>query len=277
MKRASEMPIFRVIALMAILACAACTTRARAAQPFTLFDSTTQFSATVDSSGNLHIAIEGPLGTQIAASSVAVTACAGCLPDLGTGSTPAAYTTNSYLQTIQGLLGNGASGYLYQAITSSIPAGSNVIGGVKVYDAGGSIDATVKAASTAAAGTDTSLVVQNSPLVSEACPLSINISQTATTQIITGTASQKIHFCAIFLISATAQGWTLEEGTGTTCAASTAYLIGGSGGTVSLAANGGSSSVAERPWLISKTAADNICLAQSGSGNISGVITYQTQ
>jgi hypothetical protein len=104
-----------------------------------------------------------------------------------------------------------------------------------------------------------------------ACPTVLNIDQTSGTDLHTFTA--KGHICSIMLVSATAQSITLAEGTGSVCGSTTAYLIGGSGGTLSLAANGGFSMVAGLPWLDMGTAADHLCLLQSSTGNVSGVIT----
>lgn len=104
------------------------------------------------------------------------------------------------------------------------------------------------------------------------CPSVIAVNQTTSTDLHTFTA--KGHICSIMLISATAQSITLAEGTGSVCASGTAYLIGGSGGTTALAANGGFSMVAGTPWLDMQTAADHLCLDQSSTGNVSGVITY---
>jgi len=105
-----------------------------------------------------------------------------------------------------------------------------------------------------------------------ACTNFIPISQTATTDVYTSTA--KVHFCAIVLVSAAQQGWSLAEGTGSNCASGESFLAGGAGGTMQLAANGGFSAVSGFSFLQSKTAADHICLIQSGSANISGFMSY---
>jgi hypothetical protein len=63
MKRASEMPISRTIALLAALGCTGCAVGAMAAQPTTIVDATSAHSAIVDSSGNFYINIAGINGT----------------------------------------------------------------------------------------------------------------------------------------------------------------------------------------------------------------------
>jgi hypothetical protein len=109
------------------------------------------------------------------------------------------------------------------------------------------------------------------------CVSKITISQTGSTDLLTPT--NKVKICSIVLISATAQSIALIEGTGSNCGTGSATLIGSTGvaittPTMALAANGGFSAVAPLPWLSTATTADHLCLLQSGSGNVSGVITY---
>jgi hypothetical protein len=103
------------------------------------------------------------------------------------------------------------------------------------------------------------------------------ISQTASAQIIAGTSAKKTYFCSIFIISATAQNVNIVEGTGTVCATSIAGITGGTTAATgpNLAANSG--------WTLGNggatvasgaTNANNICLLQSGSGQLSGVVTW---
>ena len=103
------------------------------------------------------------------------------------------------------------------------------------------------------------------------------INQATSTQVITGVAAQRIYICAIFLLSATAQSVSIVEGTGTVCATGIAGLVGGTTASVSLAANGGFVLTAAAPWMRTQTVADNVCVLQSGVGNVSGTITYQSQ
>lgn len=141
---------------------------------------------------------------------------------------------------------------------------------VKVWD--GTSTNTLKASGTSAATTDTAIVVAPSPNPSDVCTSFKAISQTASTDLITST--NKLHICAMLIVSATAQSVSLIEGTGTVCATGTSAIMGGTAGTIALAANGGFTHTAERPFLITNTTADHLCLVQTGSGNVSGFISY---
>ncbi len=104
-----------------------------------------------------------------------------------------------------------------------------------------------------------------------------NINQIAGAQLITGVASKQTYICNLFLYSATAQNVALVEGTGVVCATGTAGLIGGATAATgqNLAANQGFVLPASTvPWRKTATAADNVCLLQSGVGQVSGVIVW---
>lgn len=103
------------------------------------------------------------------------------------------------------------------------------------------------------------------------------IDQTSGEQIITGTASERIYICAYRIITATAQNIALVDGTGTVCATSPTGLLGGSTAATgdNLAANGGLVQPwSPQGWAKTSTDADNVCLLQSGAGQVSGVIVY---
>lgn len=109
------------------------------------------------------------------------------------------------------------------------------------------------------------------------CTGTINISQTATTDVHTFTYTG--HICAVALVSASAQNVGVDEGTGTTCETNGTALIGVSSTaaatpTVALAANSQFTMVSGVPWLPMKNAGDHLCVLQSSSGNVSGTITY---
>src|SRR5581483_130683 len=177
---------------------------------------------------------------------------------------------------------------------------------LKLWD--GTNTAAVKAASTAAVATDTSVVVALSPnspvpagsnligavnedrggtaLVADPCQANaksyVSINQTANTQLVAGTSSKKIYPCSIHLVTATAQNVALVEGTGTTCATGTAGVTGFGGATAAtgwnLAANGGIAYGDGSAALGAEgTAADNLCLFQSGTGQVSGGLSYVVQ
>jgi len=125
--------------------------------------------------------------------------------------------------------------------------------------------------------------VGGSAVVADPCMrearIPVSISQTAGTQLITGTASERIFICSIHIVTATAQNIALVSGTGTVCATSTSGVVGFGGATAAtgwnFAANGGIQ-MGHSNWSYGKTDtdADNVCLLNSGSGQISGGLTY---
>ena len=110
----------------------------------------------------------------------------------------------------------------------------------------------------------------------ELCTQFVAVTQTASTQLITGVTGTRTWICGIVLVSATAQSISLVEGTGSVCATGIAGVIGGTTASLALAINGGFSAVAAGPWVRTATLADNVCLLQSGTGNVSGIVSYQT-
>lgn len=100
----------------------------------------------------------------------------------------------------------------------------------------------------------------------------IPITQTASADVHTFTGYGYI--CSIVLVSGTQQSISISEGTGSTCATGTAYLMGGSGGTMVLAQYGGFSAVSGTPFMKLKNSADHLCVLQSSTGNVSGFITF---
>lgn len=107
----------------------------------------------------------------------------------------------------------------------------------------------------------------------------VNINQTTGTQLFTGTASTRTFVCGISLVTATAQNVALVSGTGTVCATGTAGLMGGTtaGTGWNFAANSGIV-IGTGVGTVTKTGTDahNVCLLQSSTGQISGVISYVT-
>lgn len=171
--------------------------------------------------------------------------------------------------------GTGASGSGIPRVTVSNDSQ------VKPWDGTNTIS--VKAASTTPVAADTSLVVGFSPNTLGCAGQSIAntkkavLSQTASAQIITGAASKQTYICSIVIFSATAQSVNLVEGTGTTCATGIAGLTGGTTAAtgMSLAANGSlSRGTGQGLTTFTATAADNVCLLQSSTGQVSGVIIY---
>lgn len=106
------------------------------------------------------------------------------------------------------------------------------------------------------------------------CPSTAPISQATSTDI--HTMSTKGYICSIVLVISDAESIALIEGTGTVCASGTAVLIGSAtvANGMPVSANGGFSAVSATPWLQMVNSADHLCLLQSGSGRLAGVITY---
>jgi len=106
------------------------------------------------------------------------------------------------------------------------------------------------------------------------------ISQTTNTQLFAGTASKKTYVCHIIVVGADAENISLVSGTGSVCATNTAAMIGSTTAAagLNLSANGGFS-IGNGGFgvAISAVNADNVCLFQSGSGRVSGVMTYVAQ
>lgn len=109
-----------------------------------------------------------------------------------------------------------------------------------------------------------------------ACPNYIAISQTADTTLVSGTASQYFYICSIILVAGAAEVVSLWEGTGTACGTGSTAILGSTteANGLSVSANGGFSAVSGIPFLRTATAANDICLRQSGTNRVSGVLTY---
>lgn len=121
------------------------------------------------------------------------------------------------------------------------------------------------------------LVLLLSTEIAEAgtCNLTQPINSTVlSSQIITTTSSRKITLCTVLLISADAKNMSLVEGTGAICATNRLGLIGGSTESLPLAANAGFVIVNDRPVIPTQVTGNNVCLLQSTTGVVSGVIVY---
>ena len=110
----------------------------------------------------------------------------------------------------------------------------------------------------------------------ENCPQSIPISQTGSTDLYT--SHNIMHICSVVLMNAgTGQSVSLVEGTGSTCGTGTVALMGGTSASMLFAVSGTLAVAAGTPWLRSHVKGNHLCLLQSGSTNISGVITLTDQ
>lgn len=106
-----------------------------------------------------------------------------------------------------------------------------------------------------------------------------SINQTANAQLVAGTAGKKVYVCSIHVVVAAAADVAVVEGTGTTCATGAAGVSGFGGATAAtgwnFAANGGialGSGVSSLGAEV--TSGDNVCIFNSGSGQVSGGISY---
>lgn len=159
------------------------------------------------------------------------------------------------------------------------PAAAQTIqGSLKILDAAGSNTATVKAASTPAAATDTAQVFDMRPIGNEICTKVSPINQTSSTDL-TGSVTNKVHVCGLLAVQATVQSLSITEGTGSACATGAAALIGSTTAAngMPFAANGGWNALLATPWLKSLTTGDHLCLLQSGSAQVSGVLIWADQ
>ena len=109
-----------------------------------------------------------------------------------------------------------------------------------------------------------------------------SINQTANTQLAAGTSSKKIYVCSIHVVVAAATSVALVEGTGSVCATGTAGVSGFGGATAAtgwnFAANGGIVlGNGDAAVGAEGTSGDNLCLYNSGSGQVSGGISYVVQ
>lgn len=103
----------------------------------------------------------------------------------------------------------------------------------------------------------------------------VPITQTTSTQWVTGTSSMRTYVCSFMVTqpSSSTQTFALVNGTGSVCASSPAAMIGGStaanGMQLPFALGTGAGSIAK-----STADAANVCLLQSGSDRIAGVMSY---
>lgn len=107
-------------------------------------------------------------------------------------------------------------------------------------------------------------------------PTTVAVSQTADTQLITGTANKKTYICGGVLVAGAAEIINLVEGTGSVCGTSTTALVGSTteANGVSLAANG--VLPIDTPISGSGTAV-NTCLYNNTASRVSGYVTYVQQ
>jgi hypothetical protein len=108
----------------------------------------------------------------------------------------------------------------------------------------------------------------------------INQASSSATTLVAGTSSKKTYVCAISIWPlAAAVNISIVEGTGTNCSSISAGLFGGT-----TAANGGNFAInggltygnGDSAIAVTTTAADNLCILDSSSGQVSGnIVTVQ--
>ncbi len=106
-----------------------------------------------------------------------------------------------------------------------------------------------------------------------------SINLTGNTQLVSGTASEKIYLCSIHVVTAAAADIAVVEGTGTVCGTGTAGVSGFGGATAAtgwnFAANGGIAlGNGDASLGAEVNSGDNLCIFSSGSGQVSGGISY---
>ncbi len=87
------------------------------------------------------------------------------------------------------------------------------------------------------------------------------------------------YICGIVLANGgTAQSANVVFGTGTVCATGISSALGGTTAAtgVTLAANGWLAAIGGRPWVKAGAAGNNMCVLQSGTTQLSGVIAYRS-
>ena len=210
----------------------------------------------------------------------------------------ATYLGGSNGGNLQGVAVNGSGQVAIQAPPSlpALAAGTNSIGTVQIGNTpnttpilaslnDGSNTAKVEAASTTPAAADKALTVSLSPNALGCAGQSLTntnvkpVNITATTRIITGTASKKTYICAIDLVVSAADNVALLEGTQTSTACDTSATGMAGGATAAtgwnFAANGGIAKGNGQGILyLTATAADDVCLFVSASAQVSGSVVW---
>lgn len=108
----------------------------------------------------------------------------------------------------------------------------------------------------------------------------ISLSTGATQTIVPGVLNEKVYICKLFLQTSSANNVAIVEGTGTNCSTVSAGIFGGttSGTGFIMGANGNLSMNGDASaWGVTATPGDQICLINSASTQLSGVMVTVTQ
>ena len=166
-------------------------------------------------------------------------------------------------------------------------AGATIISGLDIETAKAQAPTPVICVSGCAAGTGTVTANQGgtwtiTTLAADPCVFNAKTNlpisyQTATSVQLVGLSTGKlIYVCSLALIGSTATVFSLTSGTGTACATATAAVFGAATATngVSLTSNGGLTLGGGAGTVAIAPAGSELCIVQSGSGNLSGNLTY---
>lgn len=186
---------------------------------------------------------------------------------------------------------------LYAAVTGPVPAGTNLIGKVGIdQTTPGTTNLVALTPAQAGAGATAAAVPANASYnglnvggnlvgqVGDPCQvtastiLPFTIPTATTTNILTGTAAQKIYVCYLYLQTGIANNVALIEGTtGATCGSGTAALVGGvtaATGLINAANSGQAFGNGGFSVLQTQTNNNDICVITSAAGPLSGVLKY---
>ena len=118
-------------------------------------------------------------------------------------------------------------------------------------------------------------VVANTGSANLTCHSTAAVHQTSSGAIIAhGATGLRLFICGVVLTAQSAERISLVEGAGSSCGTGTRGVIGGSSASMPLGANGGYVSVSPFPQFSTAVAGNQLCLLKSGSGIVSGTVTY---
>lgn len=110
------------------------------------------------------------------------------------------------------------------------------------------------------------------------CNFSVPVSSASSVQIITAANSNMIvHVCSAWFGSIGGSDFSMVEGTGTTCGTNTKAMVGGTTAAtgMGLAADGTTNDGGGVGSILETVVpGDNVCLIVSGTGPLSGVVSY---
>jgi hypothetical protein len=248
----------------------------------TTITSTNMSPIQLDANGNLLVNVKAG-----GAGGGAVTAADGAIVNLGSLADTAWVSGNGTLTAILKNIANGVAG--------SIPAGSAIIGNVGIDQTtpgttNGVVVTNALSPGQAAMSASSPVVLANNQTAADPCMFqaktNVPISTTSgTTALVTGVSAKKIYVCSLALIANTpAVSVSLSEGSSSTCGTSSQAAVMGvaTSGTASLgiplAVNGGLTlGNGGGTVAATATAANYLCLFQSGTTLVAGNLTFVQQ